>query len=516
MSLRQFFSERWFYGFPLLFALFPIIFLYSHNVEELLLSQISIPVFLALAATTICWAVLTYLVKDGLKAGIITTIFIIFFFTYGVLFDGVTSLNIFTVKHRHMLPVVLFIAGYVAYFVHSHKNQELFINIAKILTVMVVVLLIINIIPVIPSEIKKNNHEIQKQLWAENTVSVNNTFGNYSGERPDIYYIILDEYASSSTIKNVFDYDNSEFTNALKKDGFYIAENSTTRYHESILSLATSLNMEYPSKKISHQDFIDVMMNYSEFDYLGFSKTELDEMVNTNKVSAFLKSHGYTLVFIDDGDGLLPGKERLHSDIYYNYIDESKVSIVDDFSLILVKSTMLKPITYIFEQQTVGGLYTVTRYSTPYSFSKIPEVGKIQGPKFVFIHIFCPHAPFVFDQNGGEVNLRHANDWKSKTYYRDQYIFISKQAASAADYLLTNSKNKPVIIIQSDHGPRSGDCVEEECLKIPADDQFKIFNAYYFPGNCTDSLYQNISPVNSFRVVFNCYFNGNYILQEDE
>jgi len=516
IAKNSMFLEKWFFFFPLLVAIYPVIFLYSNNVEELLLSQIVIPVLISIIVTGICWFLLSFLIKDAIKAGIILTFFIILFFTYGVLFDWLVSSNLFTVKHRHLLPIVSIIAVYLAYFVYNLKNQELFINIAKILTVMVVVLLIINVSTVIPSEIKKNNDENQKQPGTENESLNNNTKGNLSSERPDIYYIILDEYASSSTIKNVFDYDNSEFTDALKKDGFYIAENSTTRYYESIISLTTSLNMEYPGVKISHLNFTKVMSEKKEFDYLGISQTELYDKVNNNKVSAFLKSQGYTVVVIDNYYGLIPAKGRMQSDISYNYVDENNVSFIDDFSLILIKSSMLKPFTYIVEQQPVRGLYTVSRYSTPYTLSKIPEIEKIQGPKFVFIHILSPHAPFVFDQNGGDVNRRHANDWKAKKYYRDQYIYISKQVASVADYLLTPSKNKPVIIIQSDHGPRSSDCVKDECLQIPLDDQFKVFNAYYFPGNCTDSLYPNISPVNSFRVTFNCYFNSNYPLLEDE
>lgn len=266
IAKNSMFLEKWFFFFPLLVAIYPVIFLYSNNVEELLLSQIVIPVLISIIVTGICWFLLSFLIKDAIKAGIILTFFIILFFTYGVLFDWLVSSNLFTVKHRHLLPIVSIIAVYLAYFVYNLKNQELFINIAKILTVMVVVLLIINVSTVIPSEIKKNNDENQKQPGTENESLNNNTKGNLSSERPDIYYIILDEYASSSTIKNVFDYDNSEFTDALKKDGFYIAENSTTRYYESIISLTTSLNMEYPGVKISHLNFTKVMSKNKEFD----------------------------------------------------------------------------------------------------------------------------------------------------------------------------------------------------------------------------------------------------------
>ena len=40
-------------------------------------------------------------------------------------------------------------------------------------------------------------------------------------------------------------------------------------------------------------------------------------------------------------------------------------------------------------------------------------------------------------------------------------------------------------------------------------------SAYYFPDGSGASLYDSISPVNSFRVVFNHYFGVGYQLLED-
>lgn len=44
----------------------------------------------------------------------------------------------------------------------------------------------------------------------------------------------------------------------------------------------------------------------------------------------------------------------------------------------------------------------------------------------------------------------------------------------------------------------------------------KILNAFYLPGVNTDVLYPNISPVNTFRLVFNLYFNTDLQLLADE
>ncbi|MCJ7436030.1 MAG: hypothetical protein MUO77_21340, partial [Anaerolineales bacterium] len=59
-------------------------------------------------------------------------------------------------------------------------------------------------------------------------------------------------------------------------------------------------------------------------------------------------------------------------------------------------------------------------------------------------------------------------------------------------------------ILQGDHGP----------WLQPKAERLWIFNAYYFPGH-KDVLYPTISPVNTFRLVFNTYFGGKYDMLED-
>ena len=44
----------------------------------------------------------------------------------------------------------------------------------------------------------------------------------------------------------------------------------------------------------------------------------------------------------------------------------------------------------------------------------------------------------------------------------------------------------------------------------------RIFNAYYLPEGGNENLYETITPVNTFRVVFNTYFGGRYELLPDK
>ena len=47
------------------------------------------------------------------------------------------------------------------------------------------------------------------------------------------------------------------------------------------------------------------------------------------------------------------------------------------------------------------------------------------------------------------------------------------------------------------------------------DERFSIMNAYYFPDKDYSSLYPSITPVNTFRVIFNKYFDENLPLLPD-
>jgi hypothetical protein len=91
--------------------------------------------------------------------------------------------------------------------------------------------------------------------------------------------------------------------------------------------------------------------------------------------------------------------------------------------------------------------------------------------------------------------------------------------------ILKISSKPPIIIIQSDEGPREKDITaknlrrirnREERSRIRRTMRYNILNTYYLPGLDDGYLYPHITPVNSFRVVFNKYFGTDFELLEDK
>jgi hypothetical protein len=147
-----------------------------------------------------------------------------------------------------------------------------------------------------------------------------------------------------------------------------------------------------------------------------------------------------------------------------------------------------------------------------FDLEKLQEIPVLPGPKFVFAHLVIPHQPFVFGPDGEQLVIPERL-LKGRTYYtvRDyqtgytnQVAFISDRIAQVVQSILANSSVPPVIMIQGDHGPSHADIT----------DRMTILNAYYFPGK-ESTLYPEITPVNSFRLLFNNYFNTNFERLED-
>jgi hypothetical protein len=71
-------------------------------------------------------------------------------------------------------------------------------------------------------------------------------------------------------------------------------------------------------------------------------------------------------------------------------------------------------------------------------------------------------------------------------------------------------ENPPVIVIQGDEGPypqrtQPHEFEWETATNEEFSEKMRILNAIYAPG-CEDRLYPSMTPVNTFRLLLNCYF----------
>lgn len=457
---------------PFLFALFFVLFLFAHNIYEVYATELLIPIVAVIAGTSILFFSLRLITKSYNKIGIITSWFLILFFSYGHIreliyslerFDRYnpgdqTGINLFLTS----LFVLLFIAGTFLVI----KARSKFLVFTKFLNITAVTLVAISLINISIYEIKTIDLGQGKVNDESSLINTENL--------PDIYYIIFDEYARASTLMEIYNYDDSKFTNYLTNKGFYIASRSRSNYPETKYSVASCLNMEYIME--------------------GKSILELIEMCQNNKVSQFLKSKGYRYIFI--GHPYFQKGMNKYAHIY----GTTPIIRMSNFTSFLIRSTALAPLVAYFITPDEGAL-------TLSSLDTLAGIPNIEKPTFVYAHIMCPHAPFVFDRNGNPVKPpgREYTLEELREGYLEQLIFLNTKIKTLIDEILSKSDVAPIIILQGDHGSRWDE-----------GRQFDILNAYFLPENGNHLLYESITPVNSFRVVFKLYFDTNYDLLEDK
>jgi hypothetical protein len=507
-----------------LFTTYPIFALYAHNVDQLLLKQLFLPVIFSLAMSTILFGFLAIILKDKLKASLATVVLLIIFWNYGLLYIGFS--NIAAVQHWHLIPLSLVIYLHLVYFIKRNKQQKALVNLNTILFWPILFLISINGIIIISAEFKKVNTSIKENKTSHQAPEV--IAGKY---HPDIYLIILDECASLQTIKEEWGYDNSAFADFLRDKGFFVAENSESRYNQTAWCITSLLNLDYVTGPVDKSTVMNFNTGPEVISGNGKDKfsnnldfNEVMQKLNNNYLTNYLKEQGYKLIVLEGISHIQSSFKIKNIDISFSYQDLKKADrsryLLDAFYLELINKTMIKPFDMFFQiNQTFNINYTGAQYIISYLKTKVYQ---IESPKFIYAHIMSPHGPYVFDRKGDYVGPITADGQRVggvipakntvNEAYLEQYIHICNEIKSIVNnHIQQRSPADPIMIIQSDHGPRPYDVYLKNRMN-----SFKVFNAVYFPDGDYRNLYDSIAPVNTMRVLLNKYFGKNYLMLEDK
>lgn len=158
-----------------------------------------------------------------------------------------------------------------------------------------------------------------------------------------------------------------------------------------------------------------------------------------------------------------------------------------------------------------------------FTLHELPEVASRPGPKFVYAHVVSPHVPYVFGPNGERITAEdpytllnaRAGAEVNIERYPDQVHYLNGLILDAVDGILQKSERPAVIILQSDHGSKvysGSDPPQHIQLRL----EFPILNAYHLPAAQPDCLDDRVSPVNSFRAIFNTYFSTDLPFAADD
>jgi hypothetical protein len=505
---------------PFLLTIYAILAPIAHNIGNIGLSAIRI-LITGLIVIIILLNVVNLFVKQRDKTGFLITGVVLGFFSYGHL-DTLLSQKLAASLFLDIL--LLFILGLIfvlwAYFVlYRLPNTVTLSNYLNIVGLVVVIFPIYNILAFTrqTSELKDIASQYQQQALPLSGLDSLKPIKNPENQpRPDIYYIILDGYTRSDVLKELYNYDNTEFLSELEKRGFYIAKSSRANYTDTVYSIASSLNMMHIN---TLPEFVHQMGGISREEIL---KDILSVIIQNNQVSTFLHEQGYSVVSFDTS------YDRINitsSDYYEHSPNIGRVNPQAAFELMFMDTTVGK---IYFKLRGKGftpiqSLFDDHREKVLYTFSNLAKYAQREGNYFIYAHVISPHSPYIFGPNGEVrrgvdpftlLDQQVAESW-SPSLYTDQVSYINKLVLVTIDQILENSNPKPIIILQADHSSRAYD-EQEQNNELRMKLLLPILNAYYLHDTeSSQLLYSSITPVNSFRMIFNHYFGTNLEVLED-
>lgn len=501
-----------------LFGAYPVMYLYAQNILFTRLQDILSSLAISTGLAVFFLLCFQMILKRWDKAGAISTLLVIMFFSFGHLaniLQGAVSrlpgaaLDIPTLAWVWMATFLALV--FLLMRSRLPGGFTLLANItAAAFFILPAVTILSTTISVKMVDLEKERATLAQQRGEKKAEAALRTL--QPGEMPDIYYIILDSYERADKLEELYGVDNSTFIDDLKDRGFYVASSSRSNYLNTTYSLNTALNLIY------FGEFPKNLMRNARYN------------LRTNYVNDFLHRLGYQIVVFDSGTG---DSNDQHADVFVtpNSQPSVKKPVINAFETLLIRTTIGLVLFKGQPQNETGEIrenaaaasvdreLTVRRTRIEHAFAHLSDYAGEEDPHFLFAHIYLPHMPFLYGPDGEPLKY-HGNTslyWfepEPDNYieqYNDQVDFLNRAVIASIDQILEKSERPLVIVLQSDHGD---DAYLDWYQPTPqgVDARSATLNAIYFSDGDYATLYPTMTTVNTFRLVLNHWFGTTYPL----
>ncbi len=457
--------------YPLLLAGFPILGLYAVNYQEVSGTDVASVLATCFATTAVVLLLFRFVYGCFDRAAIGASWCILLIFSYGPVYslnNILAAANAsFFLRDRWLLPIynILLLLGLWILFRWRFETR----GTTRILRTFAVVTFAVSLLLLLRAALETPKTPRHGTIAAVSAV-------NPKGEalKRDIYYLVFDRYADNATLRREFQFDNADFTHALRERGFHLAEQSYANYPKTEISMASALNMNY------HGDTIAQLPHYRD-------------LLEQHQVGRVFTAMGYRYYHLGCPlDGLRDNPQAASN---YRFS-----RMPTEFAEMLFRMTSFYP---YFPSTDV-------RTQSIQKFDALPQIAAQRGvPKFVYAHFLLPHNPWKFNRDGSLVTPAVAASRTEAENYIHQLVYTNTRVLETIDNILARSETPPVIILQADEGPElryEGDQTKPEITKIRK--RVGILSAFYLPGRQSDEpLPAGIGPVNTFRLVLQQYYD---------
>ena len=429
--------RRWSWH-PLLFAVYPVVYLFGRNCGDLSLDVLWRSLGVALALGVLVWILARRVAGDGSRGALLASGFLVLWSVYG---HGHQVLaGAWFGQHRVLLPVWI---GAVAWMLRSIRRGRPGEETARVLSKTAVMLGVgLLILPVGMSvlELMKTRDGNCGRCIALPAASIVHDPIPVCRDA-DIYHIVLDGYGRADVLADLYDLDNTPFLEALRGRGFCVVDSARANYTQTLPALAAAFGV-----RVEGHDREPPATDR------GPLAARLKDALRSAELPSF---RDWTRAFATG----YAATELLASDRYL-----APPTAINEFERALVAATPAGVALNLIESRWGDVLH---RRTVEYAFSHLAVAPDAPPKAFTFAHIVAPHPPFVFAPPsataGAMVPLADGDHVvhdgglsidQYRSAYRAQIEAVNSRFLRAVDEILANGRES-IILVHGDHGPGS-------------------------------------------------------------
>ena len=326
----------------------------------------------------------------------------------------------------------------------------------------------------------------ERSRWHDANPAISATF------LPNIYYLTLDGYPRADSLREFFDFDNSDFIDFLKANQFLVTEKSYANYMATYLSVSAALEQSF-------------VVSENESDFWNKILWFKDILRGNNRVFQRLHKLGYFIAKLDFFDECMKSP---YVDYCYGS-DKQQMRI--NLRLTELEFTLLR-LTPIYDLVTKRYARLFQRHLVVKDIEHAMDMVKYLNapdPKLFFSHVLLPHLPYRFAADcspSNEIDATRLGDTPhAKVLFLTQTHCANKKAKEFVSFVVQTDPHA-IILLNSDHGSPfvNWSLPYDKWPDSAVRERFGILNAMRLPPECRPLYYDGISPVNFFELVFAC------------
>ena len=448
-----------------LWCALPGICLFLNNAYEMPFRDVLLPIICSVALGILCFFICLVIFRDQDFSALLTVAGMGLFLNFNFVIDLVNMMHpVERLRPYYVTAAVVFAVLFCLLWILKKRTRALPAcnRLALCATISILAVSLIFSAPTLIEKLRTPRYH-QTRASSESGKTM-----------PNIYYILSDEYASFTQIKNCYGYDNSEFYNFLTEAGFCVSDSSYNLSGDSMLNITAIVNLE-PA-------FTDVAQRKEQW-----------ELLNNARLYGILENLGYDLY----QTGNLYPLTALIPYVQSNALAENGAAAME----ILITNSMLRPFSRILYWESVFA----SREKSFQFFNSSSNYAK--SNRATFFYVCSPHVPYYCDANGNRTDMDTWMDRSVLRYYLGQFIYITGKLETMISSILENDPDA-VILLQSDHGQRQHGGNE--------DDTRRILNALYMGRGAAPVDITGLSGYNTWRALLNALGEDYPLLPEEQ